>query len=118
MVVQSINSFAQGVKSKIFAYSTGLISSIKNKNCMQMGKYLSLSHDSLYKVLVLGKEGIDAIFAALFHMMLKLTNANEGWLIVDDTLISKAFSSLLPGIDYLHDSSTGPPLGRDLPENR
>lgn len=107
MVVQSINSIAQSVKNKIFTYSTGLISSIKKRNCIQMGKHLSLSHDALYRVLGLEKEGIDAIFTALFHMMLKLTNAEKGWLIVDDTLISKAFSNLLPGIDYLHDSSTG-----------
>ena len=106
MVVQRVNTITKSVKLKISRYAVGLIATARKKSCPQMSKQLSISHDKLYRALLLGEAGISAISRTLIVMVLRLTTAEKGWLIIDDTLISKMFGNLLPGLDYLHDAST------------
>lgn len=107
MVVRSLDLIINPVKLGVSKYAAGLIATIKKKNCTQMGRELSLSHDQLYRTLRLGNPIVIVISKVLLRLVLMLSAKEKGWLIVDDTLLAKTFGSLLPGLDFLHNASTG-----------
>lgn len=104
MVVNSIGAIAEKVKSKLVQYITGLILCAKKKSCTQMAKELDQSHDSLNRALS-AEELLFCIPQALKSLIHRLSVKKKGWLIIDDTLISKLYAKYIEGVDDHFDSS-------------
>lgn len=106
-MVQSLNAISSSVKPNAFTYSAGLITTLKRKSCVEMGRRLSVSHDKLNRALGLDDDAINNLKSVLLAIVKRWSSLEKGWLIVDDTLVAKVFAKLIPGLDYLMDSSTG-----------
>ena len=72
------------------------------KTCVGLGKILGISHDKIYHLLS-GNNKFGLILSAFSkRMVAKYSQNTNGFLIIDDTLISKPFGVMLEGLMYLY----------------
>lgn len=96
------------IKNFLF-YSLGLILNKERKTCPKIAKLFGITHDRLYGVLNKAD-----IFLLLFpKLMLSIANhfssKKKGWLIIDDTTMSKPFIKLLAGAYTIYNTALGRP---------
>lgn len=104
MVVNRIGSLAKNVKLKFALYVTGLILCPRRKTCVEIGKMLTQSHDSINRTLQ-AQSLLPRISLFLKDLIYKLSMKRLGWLIIDDTLINKLYAKYIEGIEKHFDSS-------------
>ncbi len=105
----SLETSNKNVKTRFFQYTLGLILSMEKRSCTNLSKLFDISHDTLYRFLCKH----DLFLKFLPHIMIRIAHyfsqIGEGFLILDDTSISKEFSKLIEGVFDVYDSLLGRP---------
>jgi len=95
------------IKSAFLSYVLGLILTKNKKTCSSMAKVLGVTHDFLYRFL----SKTYLLLPLLPHLMISLVNHFDkeklGWLIIDDTTISKPFARFLEGVSQIYNTALG-----------
>ena len=106
---KKLYKFSKKRKSQLLFYVLGLILSKERKTCTNMASFLNISHDFLYRFL----SRIDLLTVLFSRLTTSSINyfskEKEGWIIIDDTIISKFFSKLISGVYDLYNSALGRP---------
>ena len=84
------------------AYVKGLLCVFENANCVSLSRIAQRSHDSLTRVLV----GRTVPWQTLLEQFLASTfgKLQGGWLMIDDTVITKPFARMIEGLAWVYDS--------------
>lgn len=89
----------------VIAYLKGLMCVFENANCASLAEVSSGSHDSLTRILNNEKFSWQTLLENFTMRILgKLSN---GWLIIDDTVISKIFAKKIENLAWIYDSKIG-----------
>jgi len=104
-----MNSILEEINTKVklafLAYSLGLILSEGKRTCTKIASYLGLNHDFLYRFL----SKTDLLIPIFPKLMLSMANhfaqKGTGYLIIDDTCISKIFSRCLEGVYNVYNTA-------------
>lgn len=89
----------------VINYLKGLMSVFENANCVSLAKVAKCSHDSLPRVL----EGKSLCWQTLLTSFILRTfgKLQDGYLMIDDTTISKNFAKKIENISWIYDSKIG-----------
>lgn len=86
-------------------YVKGIMCVFENANCVSLAKVADCSHDSLTRALKRKKfNGQTLLKNFILRTFGKL---QDGWLIIDDTLISKPFAKSIENLAWIFDSKIG-----------
>lgn len=85
-------------------YLKGLLCVFENANCVSLSKISSCSHDSLTRVLKRKLSWQTLLESSILRTFGKL---RDGWLIIDDTVISKKFADKIENLAWVFDSKIG-----------
>jgi len=86
-------------------YVKGLICVFENANCVSLSKIIGCSHDSLARILSERKLSWQTLLESFtLRIFGKL---HDGWLIIDDTVISKRFARRIENLAWVFDSKIG-----------
>ena len=104
-----VKKLGKKMKRGLILYTLGLILNKEKKSCTKIASLLHVVHDFIYRFL-----SKTDIFLSIFPcLMIEIANhfaaQKEGWLIIDDTSISKVFAKLLAGVCDIYDSALGRP---------
>ena len=89
----------------VIAYIKGLICIFENANCASLSKITDCSHDSLTRILNNEKFSWQTL---LENFTLRISGKlSGGWLIIDDTVISKQFAKKIENLAWVYDSKIG-----------
>jgi len=97
------------VKVNEFVYSIGLILNDKKQTFTNIARAIGVSHDKIYRL----TEKLSKIFPFFPNKMIELVNKiykegkGKGFLIIDDTLLTKAFCGFIEGAYHFFNSITG-----------
>lgn len=102
---ESLRNFGWLVKGAFVKYVLGLILSKDKRFCTRIAQLFGASHDSIYRYL-LKRSDLSAQFP---NLMIKLAQhfhaTKKGWLVVDDTALSKIYSKYIEGVHLVYNSS-------------
>jgi len=87
------------------SYVKGLVCVFENASCVALSKVSEKSHDSLTRVLK-GQKFCWQTLLANFALR-TFGKLQEGWLIIDDTIISKPFAKKIENLCWVFDSKIG-----------
>ncbi len=107
MLQTTIKNLSKKARNNFSNYIIGIIVSNGKKNCVNMANYIGVSHDSLYRFLLKAPFFTSLIPGLLVKTVKFFSKRGVGFLILDDTAISKPFASFIQGIDYIYSSSLG-----------
>jgi len=86
-------------------YLKGLVCVFENANCVSLSKISGCSHDSLARILNERKLSWQTLLESFtLRIFGKL---DDGWLIIDDTVISKRFARRIENLAWVFDSKIG-----------
>jgi putative transposase len=89
----------------VIAYLKGLVRVFENANCTSLSTVSFSSHDSLTRILNNGKLSWQTL---LNNFTLRIFGKlSDGWLIIDDTIISKIFAKKIENLAWVYDSKIG-----------
>ena len=89
----------------VIAYIKGLMCVFENANCLSLAATSLSSHDSLTRILNNEKFSWQTLLENfIMRIFGKLSN---GWLIIDDTIISKIFAKKIENLAWVYDSKIG-----------
>jgi len=89
----------------VITYIKGLICIFENANCASLSKITDCSHDSLTRILNNEKFSWQTL---LENFILRISGKlSGGWLIIDDTVISKQFAKKIENLAWVYDSKIG-----------
>ena len=101
---KSLN-YLEVIVKKSFVYVLGLILVKEKKACTKIAKIFKISHDSVNRFLS-KNANIAALFPDLMIEMAKHFHSRKnGWLIVDDTALSKIHAKYIEGVHWIYNSS-------------
>lgn len=87
------------------SYIKGLMCVFENANCSSLARIVNCSHDSLTRVL---NEKKFCWQTLLQNFLLRtFEKLQGGWLIIDDTIISKVFAKKIENISWVFDTKLG-----------
>lgn len=99
-----LKDLSKKTKEKLNYYISGLILSEGKKTCTKLAFLLKKNHDFLYQFLC--KKSLSEILSNLMITLIKEIHKNApGWIIIDDTILSKLFSKLIVGTYDLYNSA-------------
>ena len=106
---QILNFLTKKTTKNFFFYALGLILNKENKTCTKMANFFGINHERLYGILNKAN-----IFLPLFpSLMLSIASYfsrdTSGWLIIDDTTMSKPFIKFLAGVYTIYNTALGRP---------
>ena len=104
-----VDYFSAKMKQRLFFYTFGLILNQTKKTCTKLAKEIKKSHDFLYEYLCSNKITSRFTNKLLKELINYHNKIKSGWLVVDDTFISKVFSKLLLGTWNIFNSAMGRP---------
>lgn len=89
----------------VIHYIKGLMCSFENASCVSLSRYSGCSHDSLARVL----NGKKFCWQTLLQNFLLRTfgKLQDGYLVIDDTVISKRFARKIENVAWIFDSKIG-----------
>jgi len=89
----------------VIHYIKGLMCVFENANCVSLSEVAKCSHDSLARVL----NGKKFCWQTLLQNFLVRTfgKLQDGYLMIDDTVISKQFARKIENVAWIYDSSVG-----------
>ncbi len=88
-------------------YLKGILCVFENANCVSLSKFSACSHDSLARVLK-GKLSWQILLEGF--ILRTFGKLRDGWLIIDDTVISKRFAEKIENLAWIFDSKVGKSL--------
>lgn len=83
-------------------YIKGLICIFENANCVSLSKISACSHDSLARILNGSKFNWQTLL--LNFLLRTFGKLRGGWLIIDDTVVSKKFAKIIENLSWVFDS--------------
>jgi putative transposase len=105
----TLKKFQKLVKGVIVKYVLGLILSKSGKTCSMIASLFGISHDVIYRFLSANEE-LTVLFPDLMINLVNYFHAlKPGWLIIDDTSLSKNFAKFIEGVYWVYNSSLGRP---------
>lgn len=105
----SLKRFEWLVKGYFVSYALGLILGKEKRLCTKMAELFGISHDTVYRYL-----SNHADLAAQFpELMIKLAlhfdAIKPGWIVIDDTALTKLYAKYIEGVHWIYNSSLGRP---------
>lgn len=83
-------------------YIKGLCGVFENANCVALSKITNCSHDSLARILNQPKRNWQTL---LLRFQLRIFGKlQNGWLIIDDTVVDKRFAKIIENLSWVFDS--------------
>jgi len=106
---QLLKNFTQKSTKRFLQYILGLILNPEKNTCSKIAKFLGIKHDSLYRIL--WKTGLSLFIFTEINMSIAnyFSEQKSGWLIIDDTLMSKPFIKFLAGVYEVYNVVLGRP---------
>src|SRR4030043_1179260 len=89
----------------VIAYLKGLMCVFENANCVSLADTSLSSHDSLTRILNNEKFSWQTLLENF--IMRIFGKLSDGWLIIDDTVISKTFAKKIENLAWVYDSKIG-----------
>lgn len=89
----------------VIPYIKGLMCVFENANCSSLSDLCGRSHDSLTRILNNEKLSWQTLLNNL--SMRIFGKLSSGWLVIDDTIISKVFAKKIEGLAWVYDSKIG-----------
>ena len=102
-----VEEFSKKIKKSFFYYVLGLILNKEKKTCMNIAKCFGVSHDFLYRFLSKTSFLIPLFPKLMISMVKYFSKEKIGWLIIDDTTISKTFARCIEGVFEIFNTSLG-----------
>lgn len=97
------------VKGYFVKYALGLILGKEKRWCTKMAEHFGVSHDSIYKYLS-DHADLSAQFPGLMiELALHFDAKKKGWIVIDDTALTKLYSKYIEGVSWIYNSSLGRP---------
>lgn len=104
-MIESLKKLEWLVKGAFVKYALGLILSKEKRVCTRIADLFGISHDSIYRYLN-NRADLSAQFPEL---MIKLAchfhAIKEGWMVIDDTVLSKIHAKYIEGVHLVYNSS-------------
>ena len=94
-------------KKHLTRYVKGVLLTQGKKSCEGMGSFLGLSHDKLYRSMTFISGNFAFVQDFASQIVQELSDTNEGWLIVDDTAVTKVYSRLIQGVVWMYNVLVG-----------
>lgn len=91
--------------NNVIAYVKGLMRIFENANCSSLAQASASSHDSLTRILNNEKFSRQTLLENF--IMRIFGKLSGGWLIIDDTIISKVFTKKIENLAWVYDSKIG-----------
>ena len=101
-MMSMINKTYKNATSVLNRYVVGLLLTEGKKSCSGMGSCLALSHDKLYSSLTFISGNFELIQNFALRIIKKYSVADKGWLIVDDTAVTKVYSKVIQGVVWMY----------------
>jgi len=102
-----LGKLGEKVKQGFLSYSLGLILTEGKSTCTKMASFLGIKHDFLYRFLSKANFLIPVFPKLMFAIVDQFNRQKEGWLIIDDTVLSKRFAKMLEGVYSVYNSALG-----------
>jgi hypothetical protein len=102
-----IEKLSKKIKKSFFYYILGLILNKERKTCTKIAKFFGVSHDFLYRFLSKTNLLIPLFPKLMMSMAKYFSQEKVGWLIIDDTTISKTFARCIEGVFEIFNTSLG-----------
>lgn len=104
-----VNCLSKKIKKSFLSYSLALILNPEKKVCTKMANFLRVAHDFLQRFL----DHYGLLIPLFPKMMFAIANyyskQEKGYLIIDDTTLSKPFIKLLAGAYTIYNTAMGRP---------
>jgi hypothetical protein len=102
-----LDELSKKIKKSFFYYVLGLILNKERKNCKAIARFFGMHHDSLLRFV--SKTGLlIPLFPSLMISLAKhFSKKKLGWLIIDDTTISKTFARFIEGVFEIFNTAIG-----------
>ena len=102
-----LEKFNKKIKKSFFYYVLGLILNKERKTCVNIARYFGISHDFLYRFLSKTNLLIPIFPKLMISMVKHFSKEKPGWLIIDDTTISKTFARHIEGAFEIFNTALG-----------
>jgi len=101
--------FTKKSKKYFLQYILGLILNPEKNTCSKIAKFFGITHDRLYRIL--WKTGLSLFIFTEINLAIAnhFSELKKGWLIIDDTLMSKPFIKFLAGVHRFYNLVLGRP---------
>lgn len=109
MSTSTLKKNGESVKKNFVFYILGLILNREKKNCTKMAKVLNKSHDALYRFLAKHNLFVPLFPSFFIRMANHFAKQKPGFLIVDDSTVSKIFAQCIEKLAWIYNSSLGRP---------
>jgi putative transposase len=90
------------LSTDMLLYIRGLLTHFEKANCVGLSRILNCSHDRLSRVLNLKKICWTTLFSSF--ILRTFGNLQDGYLIIDDTVINKQFAKKIENLSWVFDS--------------
>jgi len=88
-------------------YAKGILLTLGKKSCKEMGSFLCLSHDKIYRSMMFISGHISFVQNISLQIIKEKAEEIPGWLIIDDTAITKVHSKLMQGVVWMYNVLAG-----------
>jgi len=105
--MKTLNLLSRKIKLGFLSYALGLILTKNKKTCSSMAKVLGVTHDFLYRFLSKTYLLIPILPSLMISLVNHFDKEKLGWLIIDDTTISKPFARFLEGVYQMYNTALG-----------
>lgn len=109
LMFYTIKDVVEKVNTKINFYISGLILSNRRKTCKQISLDQKISYKAILKSLKLLFFLIPQFSKIMVYVANFIHATNPGWLIVDETSISKKFAKIIQGLGWVYNGTSKKP---------
>ena len=102
-----LGRLGEKVKQGFLSYSLGLILTEGKSTCTKIASLFGIKHDFLYRFLSKANLFIPIFPELMFAIVNEFNRQKKGWLIIDDTVLSKRFAKMLEGVYSVYNSALG-----------
>jgi len=102
--VKILKQASEKVQQYCARYMTGLIGSKEKRTCTNIAKLFGVSHDTIYRFLCFTSAKLSP--GTLVKLVGYFSEEEPGWLIIDDTSISKQFAQWIECLTRAYDTAT------------
>ena len=101
-----VEKLTKKIKKSFLLYTLGMFLSVERRSCVQIARFWKISHDFLYRFLSKADLFLPVFPTLTMSLIKHFSEQKKGWLIIDDTIVSKLYSSFLAGIWQIFNPTT------------
>lgn len=105
----SVKKFEWLVKGTFVRYALGLVLSKDKRWCTKIAELFGVSHDSIYRYLYNHADLATQFPDLMIKLALHFNSIKPGWIVVDDTALTKLYAKYIEGVHWVYNSSLGRP---------